>query len=108
MKFSDEQRKFIILQFAKGLTEVAVKRNFLKTFAIWGKQRSKFTLTDFQREWQRFQDGPLGRLGTEVVDQRFEIKINRKLRHTKKTTPNQASERHQGHLISLQPVSSRF
>ena len=57
MKFSDEQRKFIILQFAKGLTAIAVKQEFLETYAIWGRQRSKFTFTDFQREWQRFKTG---------------------------------------------------
>ena len=83
MKFSDGQRKFIILQFAKGLTAIAVKQKILEIYAIWGRQRSQFTLTDFQREWQRIQDGPLARLGTEVVDQRFEIKVNREFRHTK-------------------------
>ena len=58
MKFSDEQRKFIILQFAKRLSAIATQHKFFETYAIWGKKKSKFTLTDFQREWQRFQDGP--------------------------------------------------
>ena len=49
MKFSDEQLKFIILQFSKGLSAIAVKRKFLQTYVIWGRQRSKFTLTNFQR-----------------------------------------------------------
>ena len=49
VKFSDEQLKFIIHQFSKGLTAIAVKRNFLQTYVIWGRQRSKFTLTNFQR-----------------------------------------------------------
>ena len=62
MNFSDKQRKFIILQFAKGMSAIAVKRKFLETYAIWGKQRGKFTLTDFQHKWQRFQDWPLGQV----------------------------------------------
>ena len=59
MKFSDEQRKFIILQFEKRLSAFAVERKLLETYAIWVKQGSKFILTDFQREWQQFQDKPL-------------------------------------------------
>ena len=54
MKVSEEQRKLIILQFAKGLSAIAVERKFLENYAICVRQRSKFISTDFQREWQRF------------------------------------------------------
>ena len=49
MKFSDEQLKFAIFQLSKGSSAIAVKPNFLQTYVIWGRQRNKFTLTNFQR-----------------------------------------------------------
>ena len=48
MKFSDEQLNFITLHFVVGLSAIAVRQNYLETYAIWVRQRSKFTLTDFQ------------------------------------------------------------
>ena len=45
---------------AKGLSAIAVKRKTLETYAIWGRQRSIFTLTDFQCEWRRLQERSQG------------------------------------------------
>ena len=92
----------------KNCQQLLSSENFLKNMPFGESKEASSLWPIFNVNGMGFQTGLWDRLRTEVVDQRFEITIIRELRHTMKTTPNQAYERHQGHLISPQPVYGGF